>query len=263
MTVRAGKYSKKYSDDDLKGIVGDVPGQTEAVENIKKVLIEQEQREAQELQESIAFLTDIASRGNDSDGADCFVYGGPIVLEEGQYVGALLELVNQRSADDTDEVLAGCLMWIAASNSRDIKSLRPWPSGQEVRVFRGVEVEAKLCPFVEAACRGAVNGRVAHLPILTDDGYIQRTVVSNGHAARYYALLLIADPRRKYLSQLRQCKLESCRKFFLDDKVRPGVRRMYCTPDCGRQGDKLEARIRAKRWRDQRKRRKRRRSARG
>jgi hypothetical protein len=259
MTVRAGKYSKKYSDDDLTRIVGDAPMRAEAIENIKKMLVEEEQREAKELRDSIGFLTDIATRASESDGAGCFAYGGPIILEEKQYVEALLELVNRRTADDTDGLLVGFLSWIAASNSSDIESLRPWPSGQQVRVFRGAEVGATLSPLVEATCHGAVDGRVAHVPILTDDGYVQRTVVSSGRAAQYYALLLIADPKRDYLSQLRQCKLESCQRFFLDDKVRPGVRRLYCTPDCGRQGDKLDARIRAKQWREQQRGRKQRR----
>jgi hypothetical protein len=254
MTVRVGKYSKKYSDEDLKRIVGDIPAKMEAVESIKRVLAEEEQREAQELQDSIGLLAKIASRPGDSNETACFVYGGPVVLEERQYIGAFLELVNKRAADDTDELLVGFLTWIAASNSPDGDSLRPWASGQSVRIFRGDDVGTKLSPLVEASCHGVIDGRVAQVPVMTDGGYAQRTVVSSGRAAQHYALLLIADPKRHYLAQLRQCKLESCRKFFLDDKVRPGVRRRYCTLFCGRQGDKREARIRAKQWREEQKR---------
>jgi hypothetical protein len=261
MTVRAGKYSRKYSDEDLKRIVRGIPAKKEAVESIKRLLAEEEQREAQELQESIGLLTEIASRSGDSNETDCFVYGGPVVLEEREYVRAFLELVNKQTADDTDELLMGFLIWIAASNSPNADSLRPWVSGQWVRIFRGADVGTKLSPLVEASCHGVVDGRVAHVPIMTDAGYVQRTVVSSGRVAQHYALLLIADPKRCYLTQLRRCKLESCRRFFLDDKVRPGVRRRYCTLVCGRLGDKVEARIRAKQWREQQKRTKQRRRA--
>jgi hypothetical protein len=70
MTVRAGKYSRKYSDEDLKRIVGNISAKTEAVESIKRPLAEEELREAQELQESIGLLTEIASRSGDSNETD-------------------------------------------------------------------------------------------------------------------------------------------------------------------------------------------------
>ena len=253
MTVRAGKYSRKFLDEDLQRIVGAIPAKTQAVESIKRLLAEAEQREAKELQESIGFITEIASRSGDSSETDCFMYGGPVVLEERDYVRVFLELVNKRTADDADELLIGFLIWIAASNSPNADSLRPWVSGQRVRIFRGADVRTKLSPLVEVSCHRVVDGRVAHVPIMTDDGYVQRTVVSSGRVAQNYALLLIADPKRRYLTQLRQCKLESCRKFFLDDTMRPGVRRRYCTLICGRLGDKVEARIRAKLWRERQK----------
>jgi hypothetical protein len=250
MTVRVAKYSRRFSDADLTRIVGNIPKKRQAVEHIKKLLEDEEQTEAQELQDSIGRLTEIANRPGDSNAADCFVYGGPVLMQERQYVGSFLEFVNKRTVNDTDEYLVGFLVWIAASNSSDADSLSPWASGQRVRIFRGAEVGVELSPWVEVSCHGVIYGRVAHVPILTEDGYVQRIVVSNGRAAQYYALLLIADPRRRYLAQLRQCKLASCSHFFLDDNVRPGVRRRYCSVDCGRQGDKLEARVRARQWRE-------------
>jgi hypothetical protein len=97
-----------------------------------------------------------------------------------------------------------------------------------------------------------IRGNVVRVPSF--DGQPDKTLVTDHRTARRFVLLLLSDPKLPFMSQLRQCELASCARYFLDTGTRPGQRRLYCEDrDCGSEADKIAARVRAKEWRESKK----------
>ncbi len=186
-----------------------------------------------------------------SDAIPPLFQGGPFALSDLEHVHALLELVNRPA--------------IGNIGPSDIHESADRVA--DVRFFSRAErtlLVLLLDLIIDDRNRGNVDSRRAEwmrkirghvVRVPSFDGQPDKTLVTDHLAARRYVLLLLSDRELPFMSQVRQCELESCGQYFLDTgTTRPGQRRLYCEDrDCASEADKIAARVRAKEWRDSRK----------
>lgn len=182
-----------------------------------------------------------------SDAITPLFLGGPFALSDLEHVQALLEMMNRPTIGN----LAAADFPETADGVADARLFT-----KTERLGISMILDLIICDTnrgnVEsrrAEWMRLIRGHVVRVPSF--DVEPDKTLVTDHRAARRYVLLLLSDPKLPFMSQLRQCELASCRRYFLDTGTRPGQRRHYCEDrDCGIEADKIAARVRAKEWRE-------------
>jgi len=148
--------------------------------------------------------------------------GGPMALTGAQYIEALLALANQVESSD---------QWAAERQAlvNLLDEIRKSPSGAYQRH--------------KAHWLERLRSRV--LTIHGFDGEPDLQVVPDEKTAKAYVLRLLTTPQ--FAGKLRRC--ETCGNFFLDDEIRTGQRKNYCSKECTRTGTLEKTRERARQWR--------------
>jgi hypothetical protein len=156
--------------------------------------------------------------------------GGPMALTDEQYIEALLALANPPTTE--------AMTFVGAGTAPDQKPL--------------IDLLSEILTDPNAAYRrhkadwlNQIRGRV--LTVHAFDGERELRVVPDGTTAKAYVLRLLTQP--PYDKYLRQCQLESCRRFFLDTKTRQGMRLKYCPGTCTKTARREKTRERARQWR--------------
>jgi len=182
-----------------------------------------------------------------ADAATLLVQGGPLVLEDQQYVQALLDMVNY------NQTVGGALDALAGGTFR---------AGAVFSDDKRLAIEALLVQLIrdrDTARKGsaklieAIRGAVVCVPTFDPDkfttGRRYRTVILSGEAAEAYALLLLLDPELTYYTRLRQCELPRCHHFFLFDPGARALPRRYCCKAHSKEGERLKTRERVRKHR--------------
>ena len=79
----------------------------------------------------------------------------------------------------------------------------------------------------------------------------EHTIFVSGDAAQAYVLLWLLNPALHYGSLVRRCALGTCNNFLLTTTGKAGPPRKFCSEVHAKDFDKIKARERAQKWREQ------------
>jgi len=225
-----------------------------------------EQAISSEVDDAFRVIGHIADRAREHAGALEFLSdGGPIALDDSAYIDGLLTLVNKPGFDDKNAPgLVAMVKHVEAQMNaggkrrKVIRDERYRSIPVTYMLFESDRQELISClsdilasPETAYANYGntwikALRNKVISIHRFSGAEPDLR-VIPDRETARAYVLLLLTRPPHD--RQLRRCQVDQCGKFFMDNEIRTGPRREYCSQECAALGRREKGRQRVKEWR--------------